>query len=134
MPLEYMVPSLSIVVITKMTYVGVVEEILSQLVQLKEDRFVIGYYKHVEKEQQKAWHDHHIKFKQFQIGYLVLLYDGKLLKNLGKFQTHSIGPCVVIHITEGGAIQLQKLDGTPFKGLVNGIWLKPYQDSHTSLN
>ena len=27
-------------------------------------------------------------------------------------------------------MQLQKLDGTPFKGLMNGILLKPFQDSY----
>ena len=32
MPLEYIVPSLKIVVIIEMTYVGTIEEILSQLV------------------------------------------------------------------------------------------------------
>ena len=32
-------------------------------------------------------------------------------------------------MTEGGTVQLHKLDGTPFKGWVNGIHLNPYQDS-----
>ena len=40
MPMEYIVPSLRIVVIIKMTNVGVVEEILLQLVHLEEYRFV----------------------------------------------------------------------------------------------
>ena len=31
-------------------------------------------------------------------------------------------------MTEGGAVQLHKLDGTPVKGLVNGSHLNPYQD------
>ena len=35
MPLEYIIPSLGIAVITEMTNVGVVEEILSQLVHLE---------------------------------------------------------------------------------------------------
>ena len=47
------------------------------------------------------------------------------------FRTHLLGPYFTIHITEGGAVQLHKLYGTPFKGLVNGIRLKPYQDSRT---
>ena len=41
MSLEYIVPSLRIVVITKMTDPDAVEERLSQLVQFKEDRVVV---------------------------------------------------------------------------------------------
>ena len=43
MPLEYIVPSLRIAAINEMTNVGVVEEILSQLIQVEEYRFVAGY-------------------------------------------------------------------------------------------
>ena len=42
MAMEYIAPSLRIVAITYMTNVGAVEEILSQLIQLKEARFVAG--------------------------------------------------------------------------------------------
>ena len=45
-----------------------------------------------------------------------------------------MGPYVVIKITKGGAIQLEKLDGTPIKEMVNGSRLKPYQDSHDLLD
>ena len=44
MPLEYIVPSLRIVAFTEMIDVGVVEEIFSQLVQIEEDHFIIGYH------------------------------------------------------------------------------------------
>ena len=40
MPLEYIVPSIRMATITKMTDIGVVEERLSQLVQLEEDLFL----------------------------------------------------------------------------------------------
>ena len=50
MPLEYIVPSLIIVVITKMKDVGALEERLSQLVQLEENHFVTDYHQCVEKE------------------------------------------------------------------------------------
>ena len=42
--MEYIVPSLRIVAITEMTDVGAIEETLSQLLHLEEDRFVAGYY------------------------------------------------------------------------------------------
>ena len=115
MPLEYIVPSLIIVVITEMTDVGAIEETLSQLVQLEEDRFVTGYHQRVKKKRHKAQHDHHIKLKQFQVGDFVLLYDNNFFKHLGKIRTHQMGPSIVICIIDGGVVQLQKLDGTPFK-------------------
>ena len=40
-----------------------------------------------------------------------------------------MGPYIIIQITERGAVQLENLYGTPLIGLVNGSWLKPYQDS-----
>ena len=43
MLMEYIVPSMKIATIIEMTDFGVVEEILLQLVQLEEDKFVTGY-------------------------------------------------------------------------------------------
>ena len=57
MPLEYIVPSLRITAITEMIDIGAVEEILLQLVQLEEDRFIVGYYQNFKKTQQKSWND-----------------------------------------------------------------------------
>ena len=62
------------------------------------------------------------------------MYDIKFLKHTSKLQTHWLGPYVVEYVTDGGAVKFQKLDGTLLDGLVNGSWLKPYQDSRTSLN
>ena len=78
MPMEYIVPSLIIVVITKMTDVGTIEEIVFWLVQLEEDIFVPGYHQNVENERHKSWHNKHVKYKQFQIEDLVFLYDSKV--------------------------------------------------------
>ena len=78
----------------------------------------------------KAFHDQHIKNKQFHIGDLVLQYDSNFLKQPGNLRAHRLGPYIVIQIIVGGVVKLKKLDGTPFKGLVNEIQLKPYQDSH----
>ena len=68
-----------------MTDFGVVEKILSQLVWLEEDQFVACYHQRVEKERKKAWPERHIKFKWFNIRYLVLLYVKKIVKHRGKF-------------------------------------------------
>ena len=44
MSMEYIVLSLSIVAVTKMNDVGALEEILLQLVQLEEERFITSYH------------------------------------------------------------------------------------------
>ena len=98
--------------------------------QSEEECFSAGYHQNVEKEWQKVWHDRHLKNKKFKVEGLVLLYESKFLKNPDKIKTHWLGPYVVIQITKGGTLQLDKLDGTPFKGMVNGIRLNPYQDIH----
>ena len=43
-PLEYIVPSLRIVMITEMIDVGSIKEILLQMVKLEEDLFFAGYH------------------------------------------------------------------------------------------
>ena len=54
MHMEYIVSSLRIASITEMIDVGVVEEILSQLIQLEEDHFIARYHQNIEKERQKV--------------------------------------------------------------------------------
>jgi len=39
---------------------------------------------------------------------------------------HWLGPYVIKEITDGGGVQLVKLNGEPFPGQVNGSRLKPY--------
>jgi len=39
-----------------------------------------------------------------------------------------LGSSVIKEITDGGAVQLVKLNGEPFPGKVNGSRLKPYTD------
>ena len=66
--MEYIVPSLRIVVITEMIDVDAIEDRLLQLVQLEEECFITGFHQNIEKQRQKVWHDQHIKNKEFQIG------------------------------------------------------------------
>ena len=49
MPMDYILQSPRIVMITEIINVGTVKEILLQLVQLEEERFVLGYHQNVEK-------------------------------------------------------------------------------------
>ena len=107
MPMEYIVPSMCIVVATGLDDAEALEEGISQWIQLEEDHFIAGFHQQVVKDRQKAWHDHHIKKKQFAIGYLVLLYDNKFINPPGKLQMHWLGPYLIHSITSGGVVQLQ---------------------------
>ena len=127
MPMDYIVPSLRIAAAVGMVDAEALEAHVAQLIQLDKDHFIVGFQQHVMKDRQKAWHDRHIKKKQFTEGDLVLLYDRKFIKHLGKLQMHWLGPYLVYSITSEGAVQLQQLDGTVLLTLVNGSHLKPYR-------
>jgi len=99
------------------------EERLAQLQELEEQRFPAGFHQHVQKQHEKAWHDYHIKLCTFKVNNLVLLYDSKFEKFLGKFRMHWL--YVVKEVTDRGAVHLVKLNGESFPGKVNDNHLKP---------
>ena len=105
--MDYIVPSPRITTTIGMGNEEALEEWARQLIQLEKDRFITSLQQRVKKDWQKAWHDRHIKIKQFSQGDLVLLYDSKFIKHLGKLQMHWLGSYFVHSINSGGAIQLQ---------------------------
>ena len=58
----------------------------------------------------------------------MLLYDSKFMKFLGKFKTHWKGPYIIQKVTDGGAVQLAKLNGELIPSMINGSRLKTYRD------
>ena len=105
---------------------GALEERLMQLAELEEEIFLAGFHQQVQKQREKAWHDWHIKLCTFKVNDLVFLYDNKFDKFPGKFRMHWLGPYVIKKISNGGVLQLVKLNGELFPGKVNGSHLKPY--------
>jgi hypothetical protein len=101
-PMEYLVPSLRIATFTDMDDTGVVPKRLAQLVELGEDKFIVGFHQRVQKEREKAYHDRHIKKKAFKQGDLVPVYDSKSIRHPGKFRMHWLGPYEITYVTEGG--------------------------------
>ena len=129
MLMEYIVPSLRVAIVIDMANEDTVNERLLHLVGLEEYWFITGFHQQVQKEREKAWHERHIKRKAFKEGDLVILYDNKFAKFLGKFRMHWLGPYQVKHVKDGGAIQLVKLRDEMFPTLVNGSRLKIYEDN-----
>ena len=95
MPMEFIIPSLHIVVLIELTDSDVVEKRLLELVELEEDQFVTGFHQQVHKARENVWHDQNIKQKKFQVGYLALFYDNKFMLHPRKFRMHSLGPYVI---------------------------------------
>ena len=50
MPIEYIFPSLRIAIATSMADEEAIEEREMKLIQLEEDRFIVGFQQHVEKD------------------------------------------------------------------------------------
>jgi hypothetical protein len=128
-PMEYLVPSLRIIAFTDMDDTRLFKKGLHSWFELEEEIFIAGFHQQVQKEREKAYHDRHIKKKAFKQGDMVLVYDSKFMKHLGKFRTHWLGPYEVTYVTEGGVAQLKTLNGEWKEGLVNGIRLKLYYDN-----
>lgn len=63
MPMECIVPSLRIAVTTSMADRAALEERIAQLEELEEEWFLAGFHQQVQKQREKAWHDHHIKMR-----------------------------------------------------------------------
>ena len=70
-PLEVLVPIFCVATITNMKKRGAVQERLSQLMEMEEDKIIAGFHQEVHKERDKAWHERHIKNKIFKEGNLL---------------------------------------------------------------
>eukprot|EP00253_Pinus_taeda_P014956 PITA_14956 len=88
MPMEYIVPSLCIAALIGMTDHRALVERLTQLDELEEERFIVGFHQEVQKQHEKAWHDWYIKLRTFKLNDLVLLYDSKFDKFRRKFRMY----------------------------------------------
>ena len=83
-------------------------------------------HQEIQKQQQKAWHDHNIKNKNLSIRDLALLYNSRVKGKPKKLHTEWMGPYVVEEIHPNGSILLRMLQGIVFRKLVNGAQLKRY--------
>ncbi|KAH9305173.1 hypothetical protein KI387_009577 [Taxus chinensis] len=123
---EFMLPSLRIACAGGLADEQALEERIDELMKLDERRSLARWSQTIEKAKQKAWHDHHIRNKKFEVGKMVLLYDSKFLRHPRKLKVHWLGPYTISYIFDSCACQLQALDGMKLPGHFNGSRLKPY--------
>ena len=129
MPMEFLVPSLCVALMTKMIKEGMVKKILEELMELEEDKLLVKFHQGVQKQQQKAWHDQHIWHKEFHPDVLVVLYDNKFMQHPSKLHMHWLGPFQVDHIAKVSIVKIKELQGILLKCYFNGSQLKPYLGS-----
>jgi hypothetical protein len=82
------------------------------MMEMEEDRIIVGFHQEVKKDRDKSWHDIHIKRKSFKEGDLILVCDSKFLQHRRKFRVHWSGPYEVKTVTDEGDVQLKDLGDT----------------------
>lgn len=79
-PVEFIIPNLLVAMSLQLSEEDSLKEKLHELQGLEEERFLAEFHWRVQKDRQKAWHDRHIKRKNFQVEGKGLLYDSKYQK------------------------------------------------------
>ena len=79
------------------------------------------------KERTKAWHDKHIRRKEFDVGDKVLLFCSRLKLFPGKLRSRWTGPFTVEKVHLHGAIDLVN-EATQARFKVNGQRCKKYYE------
>nr|GEX90775.1 DNA-directed DNA polymerase [Tanacetum cinerariifolium]GEY17637.1 DNA-directed DNA polymerase [Tanacetum cinerariifolium] len=95
-----------------------------QLIELNELRDQAYENSLIYKEKTKRLHDSKIKYRVFNIGDRVLLFNSRLKIFSGKLKSRCSGPFTISHVFLYGTVELSQPDGPNFK--VNGHRLKHY--------
>ena len=75
-----------------------------QLSKLEEHRLISLQHQEIQKQQQKAWHDHNIKNKNLSVGDLALLYNSRVKGKPKMLHTEWMGPYIVEEIHANGSV------------------------------
>nr|GEX94183.1 reverse transcriptase domain-containing protein [Tanacetum cinerariifolium] len=97
---------------------------LIRKVQLNELRNQAYENSLIYKEKTKRLHDSKIKYRVFNIGDRVLIFNSRLKIFSGKLKSRWSGPFTISHVFLYGTVELSQPDGPNFK--VNGYKLKRY--------
>ena len=88
----------------------------------------------VTQNRHRAWHDKHLKLNKFQLGQLVLKYNGRNEIKPGKFRVKWVGPYKIWEVGDNRAMKLWTLDGKEVPNTVNGSKLKIYHEGNGPLS
>lgn len=119
-PMEFMMPSLSMVVEEKLPMEESREHRIKELLDLEEDRQQSILVAKTIQKRRKAWADRQSKKKVFKKGDRVLIFDSKLGNHTGKLKLRWVGPCIIMEETSPGNFALQNMDRTMQLANING--------------
>ena len=114
LPIEFEVPSLRIVVETRMPMSQSLKERLEHLEGLDESRRRSAQHVEAIQLRRKIAFDKRNKTRNLQPGMLVLLQDARKLDFPGKFDALWLGPFLVKGVFPNNSVQLQTLNGEDF--------------------
>jgi hypothetical protein len=89
-PLQFWTNSDRVAVVAKFDESKSVNSRMYQLNKLEKERLIAINHQEVQKQQQKAWYDRHIKKKDIKDGDLVLLYDSRIKGKPRKLEKHGM--------------------------------------------
>ena len=104
------------------------KERMMVLNEMDEIRLMAFQTREAIQKRRKEWYDRHLKDekKAFKQGDLVLLYDSRYRKHLGKLKMHRMGPYRVVQVFNNGSMQLANLQVELLPTRVNAVRLKQY--------
>ena len=125
-PMEYVIPSLRLAVQHCLSSEDSVVHRKQELLKLEEDRIYSAYVADIGQKRRQAWMTRQVKFKIFQKGDWVMMYNLKLGPHPGKLKLRYFGPYQIVKELGQGTFRLQDVFGTPIPRPVNGFRMKKF--------
>ena len=125
-PIEKEIPTLRVALDARLGERESLQARLMELTRLDELRMLAQQSLEAMQRRRKAWHDRHIKVRQFKIGEQVLIYDSRYYKFPRKLQIRWLGPFKILDAFDNGSLLVQDLEETVLPFCVNALRVKHY--------
>ena len=96
LPIEYVIPSLRLAVHYRLSPEDSVVHRKQELLKLEEDRIYSAYVAEISQKIRQAWMTRQVKFKIFQKGDWVIMYNSRLGPHPGKLKLRYFGPYQIV--------------------------------------
>lgn len=125
-PMEYVIPSLRLAIQYHLSPEDSINHRKQELLKLEEDQIYSTYVAEISQKRRQAWMTRQVKFKIFQKGDWVMMYNSKLGPHPGKLKLKYFGPYQIVEELGQGTFRLQVVFGTPIPKPVNGFCMKRF--------
>ena len=125
-PMEFLVPSLRIAVAERMSERESEIVRLRELLRLEETRLEGLWKSDIVQMRRKIWCDRNRKYRIFEKGDAVLVFNSRMGPHPGKMKMRWVGPYRITNLLGTGTFTLATMDGVDLPKPINGFRLKPY--------